>query len=158
MKNAFFSILALVVFSLSNTATQAQTSADEAAVKSFWNEIWQAYDSGNTEKMWAAYTDNAAEIGPDGRLTTGKAALRESWEAFMKMVDEQPKFTYADPDVRVLTPEVALITWDSSADIKMGGQQVGGSTKGMAVVRKIKGQWMIEFDSLTPVLEMPAGN
>ena len=26
---------------------------------------------------------------------------------------------------------------------------------GMALVRKIKGRWMIEFDSLTPVMEMP---
>lgn len=108
--------------------------------------------------MWAAYTDNAAEIGPDGSLTTGKQALRENWAAFMKMADAAPKFTYENPSVRMLTADVAILTWDSIADIKIGGQQVGGPTKGMAVLRKINGQWFIEFDSLTPKMQMPEGN
>ena len=156
MKNIFFTTLFLSVFTLFAQTANAQTAADEAAIKTMWKETWEAYDAGNLEKMWAAYTDGAAEIGPDGSLTTGKKAMREGYEAFMKMVDAPPKFTYESPAVRVLTPEFAILTWDSSADIKIGGQQVGGKTKGMALVRKIKRQWKIEFDALTPVMEMPA--
>lgn len=120
-----------------------------------WKSTWDAYQAGDNKKMWAAYTNDAAEISPDGNITYGKKALKTSWEAFMKMTDKAPSFTYGDPQVRMLTNDIALIVWDSSADIQMGGQQVGGKTKGMAVVRKIKGQWFIEFDSLTPVIPMP---
>jgi len=120
-----------------------------------WKSTWDAYQAGDTKKMWAAYTNDAAEISPDGNITYGKKALKASWEEFMKATDKAPSFTYGDPQVRMLTNDVALIVWDSSADIQMGGQQLGGKTKGMAVVRKIKGQWLIEFDSLTPVIPMP---
>jgi uncharacterized protein (TIGR02246 family) len=106
--------------------------------------------------MWAAYTDEAAEISPDGHLTQGKKALREGWDAFMKMVDTRPKFTYETPSVRILSPEFAILTWTSTADIKIQGQQIGGKTTGVAFVRKIKGRWMIELDALIPVMEMPA--
>lgn len=121
-----------------------------------WNDVNKAYESGDTEKMWAAYTENAAEVAPDGNVTFGKKALREGWDAFLKMADKTPTFSYENPQVRILTNEVALIIWDSSADIQIGGQQVGGKTKGMAVVHKINGQWKVEFDALTPVIQMPA--
>lgn len=124
-------------------------------IHKMWKSTWDAYQAGDNKKMWAAYTNDAAEISPDGNITYGKKALKTSWEAFMKMTDKAPSFTYGDPQVRMLTNDIALIVWDSSADIQMGGQQVGGKTKGMAVVRKIKGQWFIEFDSLTPVIPMP---
>lgn len=159
MKNIVFATVALLAFTLfTPQKAAAQTAADEAAIKAYWKDIWTAFDAGNEEKMWAAYTDNAAEIGPDGSLTTGKQALRENWAAFMKMADAAPKFTYENPSVRMLTADVAILTWDSTADIKIGGQQVGGPTKGMAVLRKINGQWFIEFDSLTPKMQMPEGN
>ncbi|HMQ60307.1 MAG TPA: SgcJ/EcaC family oxidoreductase [Flavilitoribacter sp.] len=143
-------------FALIAFAAQAQRAgSEEAAIKNLWNSIYQAFETGNNEAMWAAYTDNAGEIGPDGSLTIGKEKLKASWEAFMKMVDEAPKFTLEEPTVRILTPDVAILTWQSSADIKVGGQQFGGKSVGMAVVRKIKGNWMVEFDSMTPVMEMP---
>ena len=155
MKLTLFGTLALLAFTFISPAVQAQTASDAAAISAFWEEIWTAYQSGDTEKMWSSYTEDAAEISPDGHLTSGKKNLRESWDAFMKMVDQKPEFTFANPSVRMLTAEFAILTWNSEADIKIGGQQVGGKALGMALVRKIKGRWMIEFDSLTPVMEMP---
>lgn len=149
-----FTISLLSLFTILSTL-KAQNATDEAAVKAFWKDIYEAYNADDTEKMWAAYTENATEIGPDGSLTTGKKNLRESWDMFMKMADEKPKFSYTNPSVRFITPEVAIITWDSDTDVKIQGQQVGGKTRGMAVVHKIKGKWFVEFDSLTPVMQMP---
>ena len=135
--------------------TKGLVNSNATAIHKMWKDTWDAYQAGDNKKMWAAYTNEAAEISPDGNITYGKKALKESWEAFMKMTDKAPSFTYGDPQVRMLTNDIALIVWDSSADIQMGGKQLGGKTKGMAVVRKIKGQWFIEFDSLTPVIPMP---
>lgn len=172
MKHVFQSITLLLALScaaqmnaqtqgvlwVGSRSTGAQSNPDVTAIHTMWKNTWDAYQAGDTEKMWAAYTDDAAELGPDGNITFGKKALRESWEAFMKMADKAPTFTYGNPLVRILTSDIALIVWDSEADIQIGGQQVGGKTKGMAVLRKIKGVWKIEFDSLTPVMPMPGGN
>ncbi len=157
MKNTLFSILALLFCTFIAPNTQAQTADDEAAVKAFWQETWQAFEAGDYEKMWAAYTDNATEIGPDGSLTSGKKALREGWDAFMQMVDEKPRFTSENVNVRMLTADVAVLTWDSTADIKIGGQPMGGKTRGMGVVRKINGKWFVECDAMAPVMPMPDG-
>lgn len=155
MKTLKISITLLLSLFTTLSLLHAQSATDEAAVKNFWKDVNDAYQSGNDEQMWAAYTENACEIGPDGTLTVGKKALREGWDMFMKMADEKPKFSYANPLVHFITPEVAIITWDSEADIKIQGQQVGGKTKGMAVVHKVKGKWFVEFDSLTPIMQMP---
>jgi len=156
MKTNLFQLILLVAFGFLTNAVQAQTKADEAALKSFWKDVWTAYDSGNDDKMFAYYTENACEINPGGIITCGKKALIDSWNQFMKMVDTRPKFSFSDPSVRFITPEVGIISWDSGADIKIKGQQIGGKTKGMAVVHKINGKWLIEFDSLTPVMQMPS--
>ncbi len=154
MKNAFFSLLTLLF--LSATTAQAQT-ADEAAILKFWKETWTAFQAGNNAAMWDAYTDQAQEVTPDGQLASGKDAMRAGWDQFMKMVDAPPVFTASDPQIRMITTDVAILTWDSTADIKVGGQQVGGPTKGLGVVRKVNGKWKIEADAMVPVMQMPEG-
>ncbi|MEZ4958547.1 MAG: nuclear transport factor 2 family protein [Saprospiraceae bacterium] len=131
---------------------------NQATFEAFLKKVYTAYENGNDDAMWAFYTDAAAEISPDGRLASGKQALKASWDEFMKMTDGKPSFTYKLTSWRLLTPDVALLTWDSTADIKMQGQQVGGPTSCVAVLRKVKGNWLIEFDGMTPVMPMPAGN
>ncbi len=155
MKTMQFFFLTLLFF-LSGFGVQAQKAgSEEAAIIDFWKKTWDAYQAGDLEKMWAAYTDEAGEIGPDGSLTVGKANLKASYDAMMKMVDEKPTFTYENPSVRILSPEFALMTWNSSADFKINGQQVGGKTTGVAFLRKINSAWKIEFDALAPVMQMP---
>lgn len=136
--------------------TSAQDN--QATFESFLKKVYGAYQGGNDDAMWAFYTDAATEISPDGMVASGKQNLKASWDQFMKMVDTRPTFTYKLTSWRLITPDVALITWDSNADIKMQGQQVGGPSTCSAVLHKIKGEWKIEFDSMTPVMQMPAGN
>jgi uncharacterized protein (TIGR02246 family) len=122
------------------------------------SEVFNAYESSDENAMWHYYTANASEITPDGRLSIGKEALKASWDEFMKMVDSRPKFTYKLTSWRLITPEVALVTWDATSDIKVQGQQMGGPSTCVAVLHKIDGNWKIEFDSLVPVMPMPADN
>lgn len=157
MKTTIFSFILLFSFSLFNQNASAQTD-NQASFEAFLTTVYTAYESGNNDAMWAFYTEKAAEITPDGRLTAGKAGLKTGWDEFMKMVDSKPTFTYKLTSWRLVTPDVAILTWDSTADIKIQGQQVGGPSTDMAVLHKINGKWMIEFDSMTPVMQMPAGN
>ena len=165
MTNAIKSLVLLVALSFA-AQLNAQTSsalwvgsrsinAQANEVHSFITACYDAFSAGADDKGWAAYSDDATEIDPMGNVTFGKKALREGWDAFMKMADEKPNFKYENVQVRMLTNDVALAVWDSEADIKVGGQQLGGKAKGMAVLRKVNGKWQIEFDSITPVIPMP---
>jgi uncharacterized protein (TIGR02246 family) len=138
---------------IQNTSAQDNRETFDAYLK----KVYNAYQNGNDDAMWTFYTDNAAEITPDGMLTSGKQALKAGWDQFMSMVDSRPSFTYELTSWRLITPEVALVTWNSVADIKVQGQQMGGPTTCVAVLHKIKGEWKIEFDGMTPVILMPAG-
>ncbi len=149
----FFAVLFMT--SMFSTV-HAQNPNTKAEVIQMFNEVCNAFTNGQDAKGWGYYTETATEIGPDGNITSGKAALKASWDGFMKMVDSRPTFTYANPAVQVLSPNVAVVTFDSEADIKIKGQQVGGKTKGIAVVHKINGKWYIEADAITPVMPMPA--
>lgn len=164
MKTIILSAITLLTFCFQSNAQPGgsiwigskSANPNANAVHAFIADAYGAFIAGNDEKSWAAYTDDATEIDPTGNITFGKKALREGWDAFMKVADEKPKFKYENVQVRMLSNDIAIAVWDSEADIKVGGQQVGGKSKGMAVVRKINGQWKIEFDSITPMLGMPA--
>ncbi|MDX1913849.1 MAG: nuclear transport factor 2 family protein [Saprospiraceae bacterium] len=164
MKNVLFSAATLLFLT---TQTFAQSSGflwagsrsgnpDAEAVYSAISKAYDAIVAGDVEKGFAVYTDQASEIGPDGNITHGKKAMLESWNAFVKMTDETPKFSYSNVQVRLLTKDVALAIWESDADIKIGGQQLGGKSRGAAVMRKIGNEWKLEFDQMTPMLGMPA--
>lgn len=163
MKNILFSTLTILAFCFQlNAQSQgalwmgSRSATGEAkAVHAAIAQSYDAFIAGDVEKGFAVYTDDAVEIDPGGNITFGKKALLEGWEAFSKMADEAPKFKYENVQVRILTNDVALAVWDSEADIKIGGQQLGGKTKGMAVMRKINGAWKLEFDSITPIMPMP---
>ncbi len=157
MKAVIFCASLLFTSAFFGQNAQAQTD-NQATFEAFIKTVYDAYQSGSDDAMWVFYSDNAGEITPDGRLSSGKEALKSSWKEFMKMVDSRPNFSYKMTSWRLITPDVAILTWDTVADIKIQGQQVGGPTSDMAVLRKVNGNWLIEFDSMTPVVEMPSGN
>jgi len=157
MKNTFFSFLSLLFVSLFSLNVHAQ-SADESKVLKMWDEVWQAYESGNEAKMWSFYTEDACEIYPDGSSVCGLKAIREGYEQFKTMLEGKPSWTMTKPTVRFLGADVALLMSDVTSDIKLkGGQQIGGKSKFATIVRKVNGKWLIEFDSQTPAIPMPEG-
>jgi uncharacterized protein (TIGR02246 family) len=156
MKSMTICMLTLMTSMFVSTSIFAQD--DQKTFESYLKTVYDAYESADASAMWQFYTAAASEITPDGRLSVGKEALKTSWEEFMKMVDAKPKFSYKLTSWRLITPEVALVTWDSNSDIKVQGQQMGGPTTCVGLLHKIDGSWQIEFDGMVPVMPMPAGN
>lgn len=157
MKSLFLSLFTLITITSFGQRNNVGND-NEATFNNLLKEVYDAYESGDDEAMWAFYTEEASEISPDGTLAQGKAALKAGWAEFMKMVDSKPTFTYNLTSWRLLDPNIALLTWNSTANIMVQGQQFGGPSSCMAIVHKIKGKWMIEFDSMTPIMQMPEGN
>ncbi|MCB0524848.1 MAG: nuclear transport factor 2 family protein [Saprospiraceae bacterium] len=165
MTNLIKSFALIVAFTFAaqmNAQTTAWVDAKSASseakeVHNFIHKSFTAFTAGDDDTAWAAYSENAAEVDPTGSITYGLPALKESWDAFMKMTDEKPSFTFGNVKVRMLTKDVALFSFDTEADIKMGGQQLGGKSQGVGVVKKSNGQWKIELDAMVPVMQMPEG-
>lgn len=153
----FCTILCVCTTPLFSQAKPAKLPMDnKASFETFLKDVYTAYEKQDYKALKNNYYSRmAGEIGPDGSMIQGMKSLEASWKAFDAMVDERPTFTYKLTSSRMVTPEIAIITWDSDADIKMKGQQVGGKTIGLAVLKKKNNSWIIEFDSLTPVVNVP---
>lgn len=156
MKNILIATLTLFCACAFNTQTNAQTAgSDEAAVLKMWNDVWQAYEKNDEAKMWSFYAENACEIYPDGSSLSGLGAIKAGYAQFKDMMEGTPTWTSTTPTVTFIEPNVALLVSDVTSDIKLkGGQQIGGQSKFAAVVHKVKGQWLIAFDSQTPAMQM----
>ena len=156
----FLSACCTQIFAQSSGALWVGNRTSDSQANAIIQALSGAYDAfiaGDLDKGFAVYSDDASEIGPDGSLVHGIKTLRQGFDDLQKVVDEKPNFKYSNIQVRILTNDVALAIWESEADIKIGGQQVGGKTRDMAVLQKINGQWKIVFDQLTPIMP-PPGN
>lgn len=153
MKNFIFSTLAILVCF---TQINAQSKNGEAEVLKTWNDVWASYEKGDETKMWAFYADDACEIYPDGSQICGKAAIKAGYDQFKSMLEGQPAWKISTPTIQFVEPTVVILTSDVTADIKLkGGQQIGGPSRFMAILHKVKGDWKIVFDSQTPVMQTP---
>ncbi len=149
----------LAAFLLSNCQAQnaAPAAGDEAALIKGFDAVWAAYEKGDEATMWAAYADDACEVYPDGSSACGLAAIKAGFAEFGKMLDAKPSWKYTRPTVKFLDPNVALLISEVTSDIRMGGQQIGGKTKFVAILKKSGDRWLIAYDGQTPVLPPPPG-
>ena len=136
-------------------SAHAQTKSDEAAIKTMLNDCFQAFAAFENDKGFSYYADNAWEISPDGSLAMGKQTIRAGYDAFMKMIEGKPKFTFNNVVVRFIKSDLAIVAMDYESDIKINGQQIGGKSKGLGIVQKVNGKWLLEANSATPVMQMP---
>lgn len=148
MKNAIrLLFLASVLFA---QAASAQTADNQATFEAYLKKVYGAFETAGFDGLKKYYSPEATEINPEGRLSQGLAALEADWKEFEKMMDAKPKFTFKLTSWRLLTPEVALLTWDSEDEFYFQGQTMTSKNTSSAVLRKVKGNWLIEFDQLTP--------
>ncbi|MDX1910051.1 MAG: nuclear transport factor 2 family protein [Saprospiraceae bacterium] len=156
MKKLFSISATLFFLGLCSLSANAQTKADEASLLKMWDDVWKAYETGNEAKMWSFYADNACEIYPDGSSICGAKAIREGYEQFKTMLDGVPSWSMTPPTITFIGADVALLLADVTSDVKLkGGQQIGGKSKFATIVHRVNGQWLIVFDSQTPVIPIP---
>ncbi len=154
MKTSLFQIILIFVFASVISTVKAQSTNDEASLKIFWNNLWEAYATGNAVQIYSNYTDNATMITPDGNTLLGKNAIIESWNEMINMLDEKPKFIYSNLSINYNAKDMATLSWDNATDIKVEGQQIGGNLKETAVVHRLNGNWLIESDTMRPLIQM----
>lgn len=158
MKNFIRVAFALLFINLLSFNANAQNNSnEEAALLKMWDTVWQAYESGDEAKMWSFYDKNACEVYPDGSSICGLKAILQGYEQFKTMLEGTPSWSTTKPTITFFGPDMALLMSDVTTDVKLkGGQQIGGKSKFASMVHKVNGNWLIVFDSQTPIMEMPA--
>jgi len=153
MKSSLIQLIIVFVFASITTTISAQNT-DVDKVKTLWSNLLDAYNTGNHDKIFSYYADNASMVTQDGSLIEGRKELIESWKGMMIMLDQKPAFSYANLTVSFVSSDVAKLNWDNTTDIKIEGQQIGGKLKESAVLNKINDNWVIVSDTLRPFMGM----
>jgi ketosteroid isomerase-like protein len=154
MKNALIITLLplLAGFFAFNTNAQTTTPTDAEILKT-WNDVWTAFQNDDS-KMWSYYDENACEVYPDGTSICGLANIKAGYEQFKSMLESKPTWNISTPTVqRYKNADIVVLTSDITSSMTLkGGQKIDGKSKMCVVLHKINGQWLIVFDSQTPVL------
>ncbi len=154
MKTSFFSTILFIIASFFASNADAQND-NQASFESYLKKIYTTFSTDGFQAMKPYYTENAIEIGPDGGLINGQKAIGEYYGQLEGMMDAKPQFTFQLTSWRLIKPDVAHITWDSHDKFFLFGQTMESDNTGAALLRKEKGQWLIEYDHLTPKVPFP---
>ena len=156
MKTVFSKTL-LPLFGLLMTVTVAAQKPSQATFEKYLVEVYGAYERGGFEGIRPYYAPECVEISPDGSVANGLAAIEANYNAFAAMMDAPPVFRYKLTSWRMVTPELAFLTWDTDDEIRIKGQVIKGNHTCSGLLRKSDKTWLIEFSQLTPKTPMPGG-
>jgi ketosteroid isomerase-like protein len=159
MKSSIFSFIILLSTSLFSSKSAAQTD-NQGTFEAYLKTVYGAFETGGFDALAKYYASSATEISPDGTLLNGLTAIRANWAEAEKMFDAKPQFEYKLTSWRLVTENVAVIIWDATDKFSMQGQKMEFQSTASAILRKEKGQWLIEFAQLTPKVQfdVPSGN
>ena len=132
---------------------------NKLAFEAYLKEVYTAFEKMDYKALKNNYYGRlSGEIDPTGTMIQGIKSLEANWKAMDAMFDERPTFKYQLTSSRMVTNDVAIITWNSEDNVVIKGQQLGGNIIGMAVLKKKNDSWTIEFDTITRVMEAPMPN
>ncbi|MBV6443470.1 MAG: SgcJ/EcaC family oxidoreductase [Haliscomenobacteraceae bacterium CHB4] len=156
MKNILFSFLTLCAFALFTQTAQAQTAADEQAVRNTLNKGIEDYYTADVDKMVAYYAENATMVVYTGQKISGKAAIRQAMTEMLKMEKPTPgSFQFTVSNVRFLDANTALVVADLQGKSQVEGKTIEWTGVNTMVLFRTGGKWLIELESNIPVMPAP---
>ena len=95
----------------------ANTSVDEAAIRSVMSSYEAALNASSTEAAMPLYTQDGVFMAPNNQSAIGKAALRQAYDAVFKAITLKVKFAIAE--LVVMAPEWAFVRTNSAGTQKI---------------------------------------
>jgi uncharacterized protein (TIGR02246 family) len=95
----------------------ANTSVDEAAIRSVMSSYEAALNASSTEAAMPLYTQDGVFMAPNNQSAVGKAALRQAYDAVFKAITLKVKFAIAE--LVVMAPEWAFVRTNSAGTQKV---------------------------------------
>jgi uncharacterized protein (TIGR02246 family) len=95
----------------------ANTSVDEAAIRSVMSSYEAALNASSTEAAMPLYTHDGVFMAPNNQSAIGKAALRQAYDGVFKAITLKVKFAIAE--LVVMAPEWAFVRTNSAGTQKI---------------------------------------
>lgn len=140
MANRFFVVVAVLV--LSGTSISGQTNSSiqsvEAAIRQQQAALNAAINKRDAAAIAEFFAADGDEVYFDNQRIVGRNAIRENQQKAFATWPKTQRFTLAVTNVRVLTPEIAIV--DTLATFTEGEMK---SNRGTAVWAHQDGKWLI---------------
>lgn len=150
------SISLLLFLFLSAFSLQAQTAADEKAIKAIIDEGLEATYAADVDRITNLYADDAVMIPYMGLKFVGKDAIRQAMIQWFQYEKPEPGSTNITVShLRFLTPDRALVVMDLNGKSVVDGKTIEWQGVGTMLCAKKNGKWLVELDQSTPVMPMP---
>jgi uncharacterized protein (TIGR02246 family) len=133
----------------------ANTSVDEAAIRSVMSSYEAALNASSTEAAMPLYTQDGVFMAPNNQSAVGKAALRQAYDAVFKAITLKVKFAIAE--LVVMAPEWAFVRTNSAGTqkIKATGATSAEANQELFIFKKgDDGKWRIarySFSTTNPM-------
>lgn len=152
MKTFFCSLILLLSFSF---ALNAQTAADEKAVRSLFETLIELNKSGRVDAMTPHFAEKATAIFYNGTTIQGKQAIHEAMKQYAAYQNPDDTVVLDEYSVRFLDANNALVLATLHGSMHMEGQKMDWKGISTALFTKKGGSWLVELMQDTPVMEMP---
>jgi uncharacterized protein (TIGR02246 family) len=133
----------------------ANTSVDEAAIRSVMSSYEAALNASSTEAAMPLYTQDGVFMAPNNQSAIGKAALRQAYDAVFKAITLKVKFAIAE--LVVMAPEWAFVRTNSAGTQKInatGATSAEANQELFIFKKEDDGKWRIarySFSTTNPI-------
>jgi len=100
---------------------------------------WQAYADHNVKAYSDVWTDDAVEVLADSSVLTGKQAILTDLKSTTCNVKS---FDIANPQVREVSPDVAILTYSLTQDVTCGATKLAPKAIASSLYVRRGGKWL----------------
>lgn len=126
-------------------------NTEVVAVQQSMTDLFKQLNAGDMDKAKAFYTGQSAILGIDGSISFDINGVTDAWKSQLKMLDELPKFSCENLQVRMLSNEIALVVYSVELRFKYQGNVTISKANATDVLHKVRGKWLIELEQMTPI-------
>lgn len=157
----FFSaaLLLLAITSGINSNAQKISDADKKAIETTYQSMMMAFAKSDAAAVANLYTENGTHIDPNGKIITGRAALKESFEklfAWFKALPAPDKTDYNQSawNLRYLSNDLVQVNYIDEQTDHYGNKTEKTSFAMGIILKRTKDGWLCELVQMTPVKPM----
>lgn len=154
----FFSaaLLLLAITSGINSNAQKISDADKKAIETTYQSMMMAFAKSDAAAVANLYTENGTHIDPNGKIITGRAALKESFEklfAWFKALPAPDKTDYNQSawNLRYLSNDLVQVNYIDEQTDHYGNKTEKTSFAMGIILKRTKDGWLCELVQMTPV-------
>lgn len=160
MKHLFTAAMLLLTTTFSiNSIAQKVSDADNRAITKTYESMMGAFAKSDAATVASLYTENGTHVDPSGKIITGRAALKESFEKLFAWLNTLPKsdktdYKQTEWNTRYLSNDLIQVSYNDEQTSHYGNKTEKSAMSISVILKRTKDGWLCELVQLTPVKPM----